>query len=177
MAQHPNPEGQAEKRGEHEKTDHPEGEDQVLVNPAAGQATQPDREGQSPEVIADQHDIRHLQRDIGAGGAHGDPDVGCGQSGGVIHAVADHGDEVARVHQSLQFQHLLVGQKASLHGVRSDAVGHRLCDALVVSGQDQDLANSRAFQSSHRGGGIGARLVRHCDHTAGRRAFTVKHDN
>ena len=109
MAQHPQPKWQAKERGEHEKADHRECENEVLSDPAAGQAAEPDGERQSPEVIADQHDVGHLQGDIRARGAHGDPNMGGGQGGGVIHAVADHRDEVACVHYSLQFDHLLVG--------------------------------------------------------------------
>ena len=124
------------------------------LDPAAGEAAEPDGEGQSPEVVADQHHIGYLQGDVGAGRAHGDPDVGGGQRRGVVHAVADHGEEVAGVHQSLQFDHLLVGQEAGPNIVRADPFGHGLCDALVVSRQDQDLGDSRLLQGRQRGGGI-----------------------
>ena len=46
------------------------------------------------QVAADQGQVGGLDRHVGAG-AHGQPEVGLGQRGGVVHPVADHRDRPA----------------------------------------------------------------------------------
>ena len=46
------------------------------------------------EVAADEGEVAGFDGDVGAG-AHGDAEVGLGEGGGVVDAVADHGDDLA----------------------------------------------------------------------------------
>ena len=46
------------------------------------------------EVAAHEGEVAGLDGDVGAG-AHGDAEVGLGEGGGVVDAVADHGDDLA----------------------------------------------------------------------------------
>ena len=49
-----------------------------------------------PQVAAHQREVGRLDGDVGAG-AHGEAEVGLGERGGVVHAVADHGHDPALV--------------------------------------------------------------------------------
>ena len=44
------------------------------------------------ESAGDEGDVGGFDRDVGAG-ADGEPDVGLGQRGGVVDAIADHADD------------------------------------------------------------------------------------
>ena len=65
-----------------------------------GAAGQPDRVGGHAQVAADQGEVAGLDGDVGAG-AHGEAEVGLGERGGVVDAVADH-----RHHAALGLQPL-----------------------------------------------------------------------
>ena len=55
---------------------------------------QPDGVGGGAQVAADQGEVAGLDGHVGAG-AHGEAEVGLGEGGGVVDAVADHGDDPA----------------------------------------------------------------------------------
>ena len=57
-------------------------------------AGQPDRVGRHPQVAAHEREVAGLDRDVGAG-AHREAQVGLGERGGVVDAVADHRDHAA----------------------------------------------------------------------------------
>ena len=59
---------------------------------ASVRAAEPQRERELGEIVGHQHDVGGFKRDVGAGGAHGDADVGGGQRRRVVDAVADHRD-------------------------------------------------------------------------------------
>ena len=67
-------------------------EPQPLLNDPQGMATQADGERDLLQIVRHQRDMRGFVRDIGAGHAHRHADVGYGQGGGVVDAVADHRD-------------------------------------------------------------------------------------
>ena len=67
---------------------------EVLVHLAHGAAADGDGGGDVERVGAHQHDVGGLDGDVGAG-ADRDADVGLGERGGVVDAVADHGDLAA----------------------------------------------------------------------------------
>ena len=64
---------------------------QVVVDPPA----ELDRLDDGGEVVVGQDHHRGALRDLGAGDAHGDADVGLLEGRRVVHAVAGHGDDVA----------------------------------------------------------------------------------
>ena len=55
-------------------------------------AREAERERQPLDLIGHQRDVGGLERDVGAGDAHRDADVGRGERRRVVDAVADHGD-------------------------------------------------------------------------------------
>ena len=55
---------------------------------------EPDRVGGGAQVAADEGEVAGLDGDVGAG-AHREAEVGRGQRGGVVDAVADHRDDAA----------------------------------------------------------------------------------
>ena len=105
-------------------------------------AGQPDRVGRGPQVAADQGQVAGLDGDVGAG-AHGQPEVGLGERGGVVDAVADHGDDPALGLQPLDDVDLVGGQHLGDHAssMPTSAATARAA-ALVVAGQ-QDRASGR----------------------------------
>ena len=64
------------------------------------------------EVVVEQDQVRRLFRDVGAGDAHGDADVGGLQGRCVVHAVTGDGNDLALRLQGLHDQHLLLGGHA-----------------------------------------------------------------
>ena len=55
-----------------------------------GRAAQPQRVGNLQQLVGHQRDVGRLERRVGAGHAHRDPDVGGRQRRRVVDAVADH---------------------------------------------------------------------------------------
>ena len=86
-----------------------EGEEQVLPNVAHGGSAEHDRPDDAAEIAFHQRDAGARDRHLGAG-AHRDADIGRGQRGGVIHAVAGHGDDAAFGLQATD-QGVLVGRQ------------------------------------------------------------------
>ena len=58
--------------------------------------------------------------------AHGDADVGGGEGGGVVDAVAGHRDDSALAAEALDDVALVVGQHLGLDPVDAEAAGRRL---------------------------------------------------
>ena len=67
---------------------------EVLPDDAAAPASDPQRLDELEQIVAEEHDVRGLSRHVRSR-AHRDPHVGLGQRGGVVDAVADHGDPLA----------------------------------------------------------------------------------
>src|SRR5581483_11907349 len=71
-----------------------EGEEEILANVGHGATAQEDSAGQAAQIALHEGDAGRFDGDVGAG-AHGNADVSCGQGGGVVDAVARHGDAAA----------------------------------------------------------------------------------
>ena len=69
-----------------------EGEEKILADVAHGGLAQLAGAEDSGEVSFDEGDAAAFHGDVGAG-AHGDADVGLREGGGVVDAVAGHGDD------------------------------------------------------------------------------------
>lgn len=67
----------------------------TFAHDAAGALDLGERAGEAVQALRHEGHVRAQQGDVGAGSAHGNPDVGGGESRGVIDAVADHRDRAA----------------------------------------------------------------------------------
>lgn len=67
------------------------GDGQVGDDQAAGAAREDEGGRDDGQVVGDDDGVRGVEREVGSGAAHGDADIGGGQGGGVVDAVADHG--------------------------------------------------------------------------------------
>ena len=101
-----------------------------------------------PQVVADQRQVGRLDRDVGAG-AHGEAQVGLGQRGGVVDAVADHRDHAALLLQPAYLGHLALGRHPGDHVVDPDLGRDGPGGALVVAGQ-QDGPQPEVAQPPRR---------------------------
>src|SRR5215212_7477702 len=72
-----------------------EAEDEVAVDGLADFSREGEKRREQFNSIIQQYDVGGLKGDICAASAHGDADVGGGEGGGVVDAVADKCDEMA----------------------------------------------------------------------------------
>ena len=86
------------------------------------------------------------------------PEVGLGEGGGVVDAVADHRHPPALVLQLGDLGGLVAGQHLGDDGVDAELAGDAPGGGLVVAGEHDDL-DPELVQRGHRGGGGGARGV------------------
>ena len=89
------------------------------------------------KIALHQRDAGALDGDFGAG-AHGDADIGLGQRGRVVDAVAGHGDDAALGRQPLDDAVLVLRQHIGLDFLDAELAGDRLGGRLVVAGQHDD---------------------------------------
>ena len=75
-----------------------------------------------PQVAADDGEVAGLDGHVGAR-ADGDAEVGLGERGGVVDAVADHGDGVALGLEALDLGDLVAGQHLGHDPVDADLGG------------------------------------------------------
>ena len=90
------------------------------------------------QVALEQGDAGALDGDVGAG-AHREADVGGGQGGCVVDAVAGHGHDAALGAQALDDVALVVGQHLGLDAVDAEAAADGLGGDPVVAGEHDDL--------------------------------------
>ena len=100
----------------------------------------PDRLDDRREVVVGEDHRGGLLRDLRAGDAHGDADVGALQRRRVVHAVAGHRDDVALALEHVDEAHLVLGRDARDH---ADAVDLAL-ERLVVAHRRPLGAGDRA---------------------------------
>ena len=158
------PLGDVEDAGAEEGHDHPgqhahlEADvlDEVVVEPAP----ELDRLDDRREVVVGEDHRRGLLRDLGAGDAHGDADVGLLERRGVVDAVAGHGHDVPLALEDVDEPHLLLGRHA---GDDADLVD--LAVGLLVA----ELGELRAGD----GAALDAELVR--DRRGGDRVVAGDH--
>ena len=122
---------------------------EVAADGPEGGAGERDRVGDASEVVAEQDQVRGADRDVGAG-PEGQPEVGGGERGGVIDAVADHGDPVPLRLQPGDDGCLIGGQRPCDHLVDADLRGDGPGGRLVVAGQ-QDGAQAEGAQPGDGG--------------------------
>ena len=89
--------------------------DQVLADVVEDAAAFLDRLHDAGEIVVGQHHVGGLLRDVGAGDAHGDADIGGLERGRVVDAVAGHGDDVALALERADDPQLVLGIDAGEH--------------------------------------------------------------
>ena len=134
-----------------------DGPGEVLVHLAHGAAADLDGGGDVLRVGAHEHDVGGLDRDVGAG-ADRDPDVGLGERGGVVDAVADHRHLAALVLELFDSGRLVLGQHFGDHVLDADLGGDPLRGGVAVAGQHH-RAHSQLAQGCDGGLGGVARGV------------------
>ena len=105
------------------------------------------------QVAADEGEVAGFDGDVGAG-AHGDPEVGLGEGGGVVDAVADHGDDVAVGLEAPDDLDLVAGEDLGDDGVDADVVGDVSGGSFVVAGE-QDGGEAQSSELADRCGAGG----------------------
>ena len=107
---------------------------QVLDHLAVGRAGQADDREHVARVAAHQHDVGRLDGHIRPG-ADGDAEVGFDQRGGIVDAVADHGDRQSACFISPDLRRLLLRQDLGEELVEAELAGHRLRPPPGIAGQ------------------------------------------
>ena len=107
------------------------------------------RASDAGEIAFDQRDAGALHRDVGAG-AHRDADIGFGEGGRVVDAVASHGHDAAFAAQPPHDGVLLLGQNLGLDIGDAEFCGDRLRGDAIVAGQHDDADAVGAQRSRAR---------------------------
>jgi hypothetical protein len=94
------------------------------------------RAHEGSQIGLDEGDGGALHRDVGAG-SEGDADVGGGQGGGVVGAVAGHRDDVALFAQLADDGVLLLGGDAGAHVVDAELARDGAGGGLVVAAEHE----------------------------------------
>ncbi len=104
---------------------------------------QPDRVDCGPQVAPDQRQVGGRDGDVGAG-AHGQTEVGLDEGGGMIDAIADHGNDRAGVLQAADRGDLVFGHDLGDHLVHASLGGDGACRPVVVAGEQHRAEAERA---------------------------------
>ena len=129
-----------------------EGPAQPLLDRADGTAGQRDRRHDAAQVATDEGDVGDGY--VGAG-SDGHAEVGLGQGGRVVDAVADHGDDPAAGLQSRDPFGLLRGQDLSDDLLDADRGGYRFGGGRGVAGEHPHLEPERLqLRDGFRGSGL-----------------------
>ena len=94
-----------------------DGERDVGADGGERRAAEADGEGNGAQVVGHQRNVGGLDRGVGAGGAHGDADVGRGQRRRVVDAVADHGHRAELPTQLLDERDLVGRHQRRTHRI------------------------------------------------------------
>src|ERR1035441_2651901 len=111
-----------------------EGEEKILADVAHGGLAELAGAEDSGEVSFDQGDAAAFHGDVGAG-AHGDADVGLGEGGGVVDAVAGHGDDSSLLLKFADDFELAFGEDFGLEFGDAERAGNSERYDPVVAGE------------------------------------------
>ena len=120
--------------------------EQILMNVGQSRAAHADGGGDVGQAALHEHDVRGVDGDVRAC-ADGDADIGPGERGRVVDAVADHGHS-ALLPELPDDLGLAVGQHAGHHFVHSGLRGDGAGGALIVAGQ-HDHAHAHVLKLLH----------------------------
>ena len=121
----------------------------MIVRSVARESRMASRGG--AQVAGDQREVGGLDGDVGAG-ADREAEVGLGERGRVVDAVADHRDDAAFALQAADHVRLVGGHDLGDDLVDADLGGDGASGRLVVAGQ-QDRAQPERFERGDRLGG------------------------
>ena len=153
-----------------------EGEDDVLIDDADALAGDADRLGDLQRVVVHEDHVRRLDGRVGAHRAHGDADVGAGEDGRVVDAVADEGQDVLRAllrQEALDLSDLLGGQQLAVDLVDVEVPGHLSGHRVDVAGEHDGLRHADPAQGGDRLAGV--RLLHVGDHDVARVDAVERH--
>ena len=106
--------------------------------------------GRRVEAVGHERDVGALEGDVGAGGAHRDPDARGGERGRVVDAVADHRDRAGLAFELVTCSSFSAGSRpawtSSMPAARGDGAG----DGLGVAGEHHDAVDAGRAQASAR---------------------------
>ena len=125
-------------------------EDDVLVDDAEGAAGDAHGQRDLGRVVVHQDDVRGLNGGVRAQRTHGDAEVGAGQDGRVVDAVAHEGEVLFRAfggEERFDLVHLVAGQQTGMVFVQTQLIGDRSGYRLGVAGQHHGLADACGLQA------------------------------
>ena len=109
-----------------------------------------DRGDDRGEVVVEQHEVGRLAGDVGAGAAHGDPDVGLVERRAVVDAVAGHGHHVPPSSQRPRDPQLVLRRHPGDHDavVVDQRPEHAVVVGQLVAVEDRVVRPSRPTSSA-----------------------------
>ena len=109
-------------------------------------------------VVVHEDHVGGLNGGIGAHGTHGDADVGTGQDGGIVDAVANEGKlaSVLLLQKLLYLVDLVTGQEFTVDCIDAQLLGGGLGYGIDVAGEHDGFGDAGMAQSLH--GGLGGGL-------------------
>ena len=128
------------------------GEEQILPDVPHRRAAEANRLGNPAEIAFHERDARALHGHVGAG-AHRNPDFGFAQGGGVVDAVAGHGDVLALRAQLLDMGNFPGRFDFRFDGIDAERFGDRGGGAAVVAGEHHDAQSECVEFADGLGGG------------------------
>ena len=123
-----------------------------------GRAAEPNRVGNLQQLVGHQRDVCGLERGVAAGDAHRDADVGRGQRGRVVDAVADHRQraEPARAAPATAAT-LSSGSRSAGTSSMPSCAASALRGGFVIAGQQRDVRHALLAEQLD---GVARRLAR-----------------
>ena len=125
---------------------------------------QPLEIGQFGDIIAHQHNIRRIHRNITAQSTHRNAHIGRFQRRRIIHTVPDHTDRFAAFLNGYDVFDLFFRQKLCPHLPNAHLTGKIIRGLLIVTGQQNDI-RIHTVQTVHHTLGRPAQHIGHCHHT------------
>ncbi len=136
------------------------GEDEdVLPDDADGLTRQAQQQGQRTKWIAHEDHVARLGGDVGARAADGQADIGTGQGGRVVDAVAHYGHTLAGLLPSCDEIRFLPRQQLGMNLAQLQGSGKAPGDGGAVAGQQSDVMDAQRAQFLEDGRRLGAQPI------------------
>ena len=148
----------AEQGKGHEHGHGAERDDEVLPDDGAGATTELEGDEEVFQPVVHQDHLGLLQRGVGTACAHGHANVGRGEAGGIVHAVANHGHALAARGELADGFNLLLRFQPGAHFIHGELRLEMIGGGLVVAGE-HDGAEAARTQFIDHGAGLGADVI------------------
>ena len=140
-------------RGYHKHDDHRDCDREVLPDYRSRVAADGNGERNIAQVIAHEHDIRSLHRDICAGRAHRNADRCRRERRRIIDSVADHRDWTD-FFKRLEHTNFVFGQQIRVKFVYTRLLRYRRCHTTIVASEHDDAPDPDFFKRAHDRSGV-----------------------